>query len=99
MGEELQLNGADVVELLKTKSDATSATVVVSTEICNSTSRQFRSGTGFALNQRALALPKLTPQTIAPTANDEFGGNGRTPLSSGNFKGERFARPWFAKAN
>lgn len=58
-----------VFELLKTKFDATSATMVVSTGIYNFSSRQFGSGTGFALNRLSVCFFKTH------AANNRANGN------------------------
>jgi hypothetical protein len=64
--------GLGVLELLRTKTNATTATLVVSNDPFPFTRQRFRSGTGFAATQLSVCLLKLTPKKIAPTAIDEF---------------------------
>ena len=77
-----------VLELLKTKSDATSATLVVSAEIYNYSSRPFPSGTGFALSQQALVFLRLTRKQSPRLKIAEFGVNKGPQSSSGNYSTE-----------
>jgi hypothetical protein len=57
--------GLSVLELVKTKNNATTATLVVSTHDFTHGVQQFLSGTGFALNRLSVCFSKPTPQRIA----------------------------------